>query len=217
MPSLGDILLCAHGTNYVHSAIYLGTPREFLRFTEQLPPEERESIRNQLQEDEMYVIHFAGSNDAEAASQNWVSALTLSMSSTVAAEDGNRDNSVASIRINLFEEEFSDFSQHLVTMQEMETPRSDWDHNSILYAIFDSTTQEANVYSPEETVSRAFSMYGTRFGTYHLLQNNCQHFVTYCKYGRKFLLSTQNKFLAWKSVEIARTVVNLWKGVSNRN
>lgn len=211
MPAFGDILLRAHGTNYVHTAIYIGTPREFSSFMTELPPSERDAILQSLREEESYVIHFAGSNDAQDASQNWLSALRLSLSS----QRNGESTGGPSITTDLFEAEFPDFTQHLVSTQAMHTPRSDWNHESVQYAILEPSTTEPIIYTPEETVSRAFSMYGYRFGTYHLLDNNCQHFVTYCKYGRRFMLSTQVKFLSWKAVEIAGAAINFLRSAAN--
>lgn len=42
--------------------------------------------------------------------------------------------------------------------------------------------QEWNVYSPEETVQRAYSRLGEE--KYSLISNNCEHFAIWCKTGR---------------------------------
>ncbi|GAV92602.1 LRAT domain-containing protein [Cephalotus follicularis] len=38
----------------------------------------------------------------------------------------------------------------------------------------------------DQTVKTAYEKLKTGFGSYHLLTNNCEHFATFCKTGRKF-------------------------------
>ncbi len=43
---------------------------------------------------------------------------------------------------------------------------------------------EEPLYDREEIVRRARSEIGTKFGTYNLLSNNCEHFANWCRCGK---------------------------------
>eukprot|EP00796_Vickermania_ingenoplastis_P001464 gene1464-853_t len=52
------------------------------------------------------------------------------------------------------------------------------------------------VFSPEDRVQRAIHLLGRGFGMYDLLNNNCQHFVNFCKYGKARLVKEQLQLLS---------------------
>lgn len=74
---------------------------------------------------------------------------------------------------------------------------NDGDPNVVMLSEFSTSFPKYNVYrmtdrrplALKEVVRRAFAFIGT--GNYSLLDNNCQHFVTYCKFGDSFLLPAQ--------------------------
>eukprot|EP00796_Vickermania_ingenoplastis_P001465 gene1465-854_t len=81
---------------------------------------------------------------------------------------------------------------------------------------FAAETASETVFSPQETVQRAFHLLGESFGEYNLLKNNCQHFVMYCKYGRRRLLPEQERLLVRQGVSAGNFVAKMLSQLSNR-
>ena len=58
--------------------------------------------------------------------------------------------------------------------------------------VFRAVYKEAPpAYSPDVIVQRAKNFSPSEFGEYNLRSNNCEHFVTYCTFGKKFSLQVE--------------------------
>lgn len=53
-------------------------------------------------------------------------------------------------------------------------------------------TKYAKAYSREETVRRALEAVGSEKGKYSLVWNNCEHFASWCRYGKKRSVQVEN-------------------------
>ena len=64
----------------------------------------------------------------------------------------------------------------------------------------DLEKNKCHIYSPQETVSRAYKcMNSNHWGSYELSSNNCEHFAIYCK--TNLVYSNQvEKILNWISI-----------------